>query len=68
MADEKRERRPRNGERRDRRGNGERRERQGRPNRNERAEAPKAVNPRVRLTPKAEPQVEAAPETVVEAE
>ena len=56
---EKRERRPRNGER---------RERQGRPNRNERAEAPKAVNPRVRLTPKAEPQVEAAPETVVEAE
>ena len=65
---EKRERRPRNGERRDRRNNGERRERQGRPNRNERAEAPKAVNPRVRLTPKAEPQVEAAPETVVEAE
>ena len=65
---EKRERRPRNGERRERRGNGERRERQGRPNRNERAEAPKAVNPRVRLTPKAEPQVEAAPETVVEAE
>lgn len=65
---EKRERRPRNGERRDRRNNGERRERQGRPNRNERAEAPKAVNPRVRLTPKAEPQVETAPETVVEAE
>ena len=65
---EKRERRPRNGERRDRRGNGERRERQGRPNRNERAEAPKAVNPRVRLTPKAEPQVETAVETVVEAE
>ena len=65
---EKRERRPRNGEKRERRNNGERRERQGRPNRNERAEAPKAVNPRVRLTPKAEPQVEAAPETVVEAE
>lgn len=65
---EKRERRPRNGERRDRRNNGERRERQGRPNRNERAEAPKAVNPRVRLTPKAEPQVETALETVVEAE
>lgn len=65
---EKRERRPRNGERRDRRNNGERRERQGRPNRNERVEAPKDVNPRVRLTPKAEPQVETAPETVVEAE
>ena len=64
---EKRERRPKNGERRDRRNNGERRERQGR-NRNERAEAPKAVNPRVRKTPKVEPQVEAAPETAVETE
>ena len=64
---EKRERRPKNGERRDRRNNGERRERQGR-NRNERAEAPKAVNPRVRKTPKVEPKVEAAPETAVETE
>ena len=64
---EKRERRPKNGERRDRRNNGERRERQGR-NRNERAEAPKAVNPRVRKTPKVEPQVEVAPETAVETE
>ena len=64
---EKRERRPKNGERRDRRNNGERRERQGR-NRNERAEAPKAVNPRVRKTPKVEPQVETAPETAVETE
>ena len=65
---EKRERRPkRDGERRgNRRDNGERRG-NGRGPRNERAEAPKAVNPRVRKTPKAEakpqveePQVEAA--------
>ncbi len=63
---EKRERRPKNGERRDRRNNGERRERQGRNNRNERAEAPKAVNPRVRKTPKVEAQVETA--AVVETE
>ena len=55
------------GERRDRRGNGERRERQGRPNRNERAEAPKAVNPRVRKTPKVEPQVVEAQVEAVEA-
>ena len=65
---EKRERRPRkDGERRERRadaGRGERRERGGRDARNE---APKAVNPRVRKTPKVEakpqveePQVEAA--------
>ena len=61
---EKRERRPRkDGERRERR-SGERRERTGR---DSRAEAPKAVNPRVRKTPKVEakpqveePQVEAA--------
>ncbi|MCI8348959.1 MAG: 30S ribosomal protein S3 [Firmicutes bacterium] len=56
---EKRERRPRkDGERRQRRDNGERRERQGgKPARGERTEAPKAVNPRVRKAPKAEPQV-----------
>ena len=65
---EKRERRPRkDGERRERRadaGRGERRERGGRDARNE---APKALNPRVRKTPKVEakpqveePQVEAA--------
>ena len=42
-------------ERRDRR-DGERRERR---DRNDRFEAPKAVNPRVRKTPKAQPQVEA---------
>lgn len=67
---EKRERRPKkDGERRERRtrDNGERRQGQ-KPGRNEKAEAPKAVNPRVRKTPKvapqvAEPQVEAA-ETV----
>ena len=55
---EKRERRPkRDGERRgNRRDNGERRG-NGRGPRNERAEAPKAVNPRVRKAPKAEPQV-----------
>ena len=56
---EKRDRRPRkDGERRQRRDNGERRERQGgKPARGERTEAPKAVNPRVRKAPKAEPQV-----------
>ena len=55
---EKRERRPkRDGERRgNRRDNGERRG-NGRGPRNERAEAPKAVNPRVRKAHKAEPQV-----------
>ena len=62
---EKRERRPRkDGERRERRtrDNGERR--QGGNKRNERVEAPKAVNPRVRKTPKVEPQVEAVAEVV----
>ena len=67
---EKRERRPkRDGERRgNRRDNGDRRGGQGRGGRNnDRNEAPKAVNPRVRKAPKAqpqvaEPQVEAAPE------
>ena len=62
---EKRERRPRkDGERRERRtrDNGERR--QGGNKRAERAEAPKAVNPRVRKTPKVEPQVEAVAEVV----
>ena len=54
---EKRERRPRrDGERRQRR-DGDRQGRQG--GRRERNEMPKAVNPRVRKTPKAEPQVEA---------
>ena len=53
---EKRERRPRkDGERRDRRDRGERRDRR---DRGERSEAPKFVNPRVRKTPKAAPQVE----------
>ena len=62
---EKRERRPRkDGERRERRtrDNGERR--QGGNKRAERVEAPKAVNPRVRKTPKVEPQVEAVAEVV----
>ncbi|MCI8609487.1 MAG: 30S ribosomal protein S3 [Firmicutes bacterium] len=45
----------RDGDRRDRRRDGER---QGRRDRNDRAEAPKAVNPRIRKTPKAAPQVE----------
>ena len=65
IREEKREKRGerkgrRDGERRDRRNNGERRERR---DRNDRFEAPKAVNPRVRKTPKVEPQVEAV-ETV----
>ena len=65
VREEKREKRGerkgrRDGERRDRRNNGERRERR---DRNDRFEAPKAVNPRVRKTPKVEPQVEAV-ETV----
>ena len=51
---EKRERRPRK--------DGERR--QGGNKRNERVEAPKAINPRVRKTPKVEPQVEAVAEVV----
>ena len=67
VREEKREKRGerkgrRDGERRERRNNGERRERR---DRNDRFEAPKAVNPRVRKTPKVE---EAAVETVVEAE
>ena len=64
VREEKRDRRDRkskNGERRERRNNGERRERR---DRNERFEAPKAVNPRVRKTPKVEAQVEAAVEAV----
>ena len=65
VREEKREKRGerkgrRDGERRERRNNGERRERR---DRNDRFEAPKAVNPRVRKTPKVEPQVEAV-ETV----
>ena len=65
VREEKREKRGerkgrKDGERRDRRNNGERRERR---DRNDRFEAPKAVNPRVRKTPKVEPQVEAV-ETV----
>ena len=65
---EKRERRPRkDGERRDRRNSGERRERR---DRNDRQEAPKALNPRVRKTPKVEakPQVEEQVEAVEVAE
>ena len=62
---EKRERRPRkDGERRDRRNGGERRERR---DRNDRQEAPKALNPRVRKTPKVEPQVEEPQVEAVEA-
>ena len=64
VREEKRDRRDRkskNGERRERRNNGERRERR---DRNDRFEAPKAVNPRVRKTPKVEAQVEAAVEAV----
>ena len=65
---EKRERRPRkDGERRERRADGNRGERRERGGRDARNEAPRAVNPRVRKTPKVEakpqveePQVEAA--------
>ena len=65
---EKRERRPRkDGERRERRTDGNRGERRERGGRDARNEAPKALNPRVRKTPKVEakpqveePQVEAA--------
>lgn len=63
VREEKRERRGerkgrKDGERRERRDrrDGERRDRR---DRNDRFEAPKAVNPRVRKTPKAQPQVEA---------
>ena len=45
----------RDGDRRERRRDGERRERR---DRNDRSAAPKAVNPRVRKTPKAEPKAE----------
>ncbi len=65
---EKRERRPKkDSERRERRNNGERRDRR---DRNDRQEAPKAVNPRVRKTPKVEakPQVEEQVEAVEVAE
>ena len=59
VREEKRERggkkNRRDGERRDRRRDGERRERR---DRNDRNAAPKAVNPRVRKTPKAEPKAE----------
>jgi small subunit ribosomal protein S3 len=67
---EKRERKPRkDGDRRNnRRDNGERRGGQSRQGRNGAPEAPKAVNPRVRKTPKAEPQVkEQQVEAAVEA-
>ena len=65
---EKRERRPRkDGERRERRADGNRGERRERGGRDAKAEAPKAVNPRMRKAPKQEakpqveePQVEAA--------
>ena len=61
---EKRERRPRkDGDR------GNRQGRQGgRRDRNDRNELPKAVNPRIRKTPKAEPQVEAPQVAAAEAE
>ncbi len=65
---EKRERRPKkDGERRERRNGGDRRERR---ERSDRQEAPKAVNPRVRKTPKVEakPQVEEQVEAVEVAE
>ncbi len=68
---EKRERRPRRDGDRRQRERGDRQGRQGgRRDRNDRNEMPKAVNPRVRKTPKAQPKVEApqaeapqAPET-----
>ena len=64
--EQKRDKRGRkDGERRPRR-DGERRPRRD-DRRNERAEAPKAVNPRVRKTPKVEPQVEEAQVEAVEA-
>lgn len=60
---EKRERRPRRDGDRRQRERGDRQGRQGgRRDRNDRNEMPKAVNPRVRKTPKAQPQVE-APQT-----
>ena len=66
---EKRERRPRkDGERRQRE-RGDRQGRQGgRRDRNDRNELPKAVNPRIRKTPKAEPQVEAPQVAAAEAD
>ena len=66
---EKRERRPRKDGDRRHRDRGDRQGRQGgRRDRNDRNELPKAVNPRIRKTPKAEPQVEAPQVAAAEAE
>ena len=66
---EKRERRPRKDGDRRQRDRGDRQGRQGgRRDRNDRNELPKAVNPRIRKTPKAEPQVEAPQVAAAEAE
>lgn len=66
---EKRERRPRKDGDRRQRERGDRQGRQGgRRDRNDRNELPKAVNPRIRKTPKAEPQVEAPQVAAAEAE
>ena len=66
---EKRERRPRKDGDRRQRDRGDRQGRQGgRRDRNDRSELPKAVNPRIRKTPKAEPQVEAPQVAAAEAE
>ena len=65
---EKRERRPRKDGDRRQRDRGDRQGRQGgRRDRNDRNELPKAVNPRIRKTPKAEPQVEAPQVAAAEA-
>lgn len=63
---EKRERRPRKDGDRRQRDRGDRQGRQG--GRRDRNELPKAVNPRIRKTPKAEPQVEAPQVAAAEAE
>ena len=66
---ENRERRPRKDGDRRQRDRGDRQGRQGgRRDRNDRNELPKAVNPRIRKTPKAEPQVEAPQVAAAEAE
>ena len=66
---EKRERRPRKDGDRRQRDRGDIQGRQGgRRDRNDRNELPKAVNPRIRKTPKAEPQVEAPQVAAAEAE
>ena len=66
---EKRERRPRKDGDRRQRDRGDRQGRQGgRRDRNDRNELPKAVNHRIRKTPKAEPQVEAPQVAAAEAE